>query len=232
METSILLILFLIAVCIGINGFLGMCSKVRHEYFLKLGLLCFISGLCLVFFDVVLLVYDDSRFPILATFYLLAAYSNTLAAQFQRISVLLGFEPANLHYIAKEWQTIRANGDYHSFLTSMKNSEYLRFISDALRIVHSIAVSLPRDYTFQVTDYGYLVDAFSLVDSSRYKILVAFPNIEKDKFKDLSLTVNSDDKEEIYVVSDKFGIKVPELLDSLSNLILNEKYDNLTINCN
>lgn len=49
----------------------------------------------------------------------------------------------------------QGRGEYHLFLADMKNSEYLRIISDALRIVHSVAVSLPRDYTFQVTDYGF-----------------------------------------------------------------------------
>ena len=88
----------------------------------------------------------------------------------------------------------------------MKNSEYLRIISDALRIVHSVAVSLPRDYTFQVTDYGFLVDAFSLIDNSRYKILVAYPSLSKEQV--------------IYVVFDNYGIKVTELLDTMSKQLL------------
>lgn len=72
----------------------------------------------------------------------------------------------------------------------------------------------------QVTDYGFLVDAFSLIDNSRYKILVAYPSLSKEKLQNLELETAMEKEQVIYVVSDNYGIKVTELLDTMSKQLL------------
>lgn len=232
MTISIICLLLTLAGGICCNGILGMCGKVRHDYFAGLGLFCLVSGVGLVGLDLLSSPMYYVSYNLLAILFLLSSCCNILAAQIQRISILCGFDTASLRLIADEWRTARKEGDYHAFLAGMKNSEYLRYISDALRIVHSIAVSLPKDHTFRVTDYGYLVNAYSLEDQSRYTVLVAYPNIGKDKLEGLSLTVFGESEGDIYVVSDKYGIKVPELLDHLSNRLLKENLNNITIKYN
>ena len=163
----------------------------------------------------------NTTYSLLATLFLLGSVSNMIAASLlQRTVLLYGYEQCNLKRIAADWLQARGRGEDHLFLADMKNSEYLRIISDALRIVHSVAVSLPRDYTFQVTDYGFLVDAFSLIDNSRYKILVAYPSLSKEKLQNLELETAMEKEQVIYVVSDNYGIKVTELLDTMSKQLL------------
>lgn len=232
MVDVIINMLLLLAACLCFNGIMGICRKIKNESFAEVGLFCLLTGVVFVLFGVVFAEQNGNKYSLLATLFISASFCNTLSAQIQRICILYGFEPARLYKFAEEWRLVRVDGDYHKLLSTMKNSEYFRYISDALRIVHSIAVSLPRDHTFRVTDYGYLVDAFSLKDHSKYTILVAYPTIKQEDLKDLTLIVDSKNAEDIYVVSDNFGIRITELLDDMSDRLLSEKYNNVTIKYN
>lgn len=64
------------------------------------------------------------------------------------------------------------------------------------------------------------MDAFSLIDNSRYKILVAYPSLSKEKLQNLELETAMEKEQVIYVVSDNYGIKVTELLDTMSKQLL------------
>ena len=221
MGTICIYALFFIAAWGSIHGITGAVLKRKSEAYTGWGLLGLVSGILVMVFSCLQTRTVHRTYTLLATLFLLGSVSNMIAASLlQRTVLLYGYEQCNLKRIAADWLQARGRGEYHLFLADMKNSEYLRIISDALRIVHSVAVSLPRDYTFQVTDYGFLVDAFSLIDNSRYKILVAYPSLSKEKLQNLELETAMEKEQVIYVVSDNYGIKVTELLDTMSKQLL------------
>lgn len=221
MGTICIYALFFIAAWGSIHGITGAVLKRKSEAYTGWGLLGLVSGILVMVFSCLQTGTVNTTYSLLATLFLLGSVSNMIAASLlQRTVLLYGYEQCNLKRIAADWLQARGRGEYHLFLADMKNSEYLRIISDALRIVHSVAVSLPRDYTFQVTDYGFLVDAFPLIDNSRYKILVAYPSLSKEKLQNLELETAMEKEQVIYVVSDNYGIKVTELLDTMSKQLL------------
>lgn len=219
MGTICINALFFIAAWGSMHGITGAILKCKSEAYTGWGLLGLVSGILVMVFSCLQTGTVNTTYSLMATLFLLGSVSNMIAASLlQRTVLLYGYELCNLKRIAADW--LQARGEYHLFLADMKNSEYLRIISDALRIVHSVAVSLPRDHTFQVTDYGFLVDAISLIDNSRYKILVAYPSLSKEKLQNLELETAMEKGQVIYVVSDNYGIKVTELLDTMSKQLL------------
>lgn len=150
MGTICIYALFFIAAWGSIHGITGAVLKRKSEAYTGWGLLGLVSGILVMVFSCLQTGTVNTTYSLLATLFLLGSVSNMIAASLlQRTVLLYGYEQCNLKRIAADWLQARGRGEYHLFLADMKNSEYLRIISDALRIVHSVAVSLPRDYTFQ-----------------------------------------------------------------------------------
>lgn len=215
--------LYVLAGWFLLNGILGMAYKLRNGSYIGLGLLSLFSGVTVLILDCVLNGGIATGHSLMATLFFTAAVCNTLAASIlQRTLLLSGFDKGCLLRFVRDWRKARINGSEALFLQGMDHSDYLRFVSDALRIVHDVAISVPRNYTIEVCDYGFLVDACSLTDKSRYRILVAYPTVPKEKLKNLKL-VDGNRSHRIYVISSDFGICVKELLDDLSSRLINEK---------
>ncbi len=221
MESIIISILFLVACWTAINGAMGIFNDQKHDSYRSLGIFCFITAMMILALNFLNKGLTSVTYSLLAAVFIYSSIANILAEVLSKQdNIMCGYDLCRLQSIATKWRIAKRDGKDKTFLQNMNNSEYLRFISDALRIVHSVAVSLPRDYTFQVTDYGFLVDGISLLDNSRYKILVAYPSIKKKNIENLQFNVKEEQYSNVYVVSEDYGIKIDKLLDDMSAQVL------------